>query len=125
MGDNKDYTITIGNASEDIGGWDSGISINDVTYCIPTTEGTVASNTITLDSSFVNDTGSEYTFNMSEVKDEVFVDSMPSPHRIAEMCELYPALAKAYEQFKLLYKMTEQDYKGKLKERGIDDDIPF
>ena len=41
------------------------------------------------------------------------------------MCELYPALAKAYEQFKLIYKMTEQDYKGKLKERGIDDDIPF
>ena len=124
MGDNKDYTITIGNASEDIGGWDSGISINDVTYCIPTND-TVDATTITLDNSFVNDTGSEYTFNMSEVKDEVFVYLMPSPHRIAEMCELYPALAKAYEQFKLLYKMTEQDYKGKLKERGIDDDIPF
>ena len=124
MGDNKDYTITIGNASEDIGGWDSGISINDVTYCIPTND-TVDATTITLDNSFVNDTGSEYTFNMSEVKDEVFVDSMPRPHRIAEMCKLYPALAKAYEQFKLLYKMTEQDYKGKLKERGIDDDIPF
>ena len=34
MGDDKDYTITIGNASEDIGGWDSGsnITINGMSY---------------------------------------------------------------------------------------------
>lgn len=54
-----------------------------------------------------------------------FVDSMPSLDRINSMCSEYPALAKAYEQFKFIYKMTEQDYKGKLKERGLDDDIPF
>ena len=122
MGDDKDYSFTIGNASEDIGGWDSGVTINDITYCIPD-QNTHNTTTITLDNSFVNDTGSEYTFNMPS--DEMFVDTMPSASRITEMCELYPALAKAYEQFKLIYKMTEQDYKGKLKERGIDDDIPF
>jgi hypothetical protein len=115
MGDD-DYKITI-NASEDIGGWDNSVTINGLSYSAPTTE------TITLDTSYTNDTGSEYTFNMPS--DEMFVDSMPSASRINEMCEQYPALAKAYEQFKLIYKMTEQDYKGKLKERGIDDDIPF
>lgn len=59
------------------------------------------------------------------IYNEVFVDHMPSLDRVNNMCEEYPALAKVYEQFKLIYKMTEQDYKGKLKERGIDDDIPF
>jgi hypothetical protein len=84
---------------------------------------TIDSCTVNLDTTYTTDTGSEYTFNMPS--SEMFVDSMPSATRIDEMCEVYPALAKAYEQFKLLYKMTEQDYKGKLKERGIDDDIPF
>ena len=44
---------------------------------------------------------------------------MPLVSRIEEMCDEYPALSKAYEQFKLIYKMTEQDYEGKLKERNI------
>jgi len=117
MGDDKDYTVTIG-TSEDIGGWDNNLTINGLSY-----SGDTTTETITLDTSYTNDTGSEYTFNMPS--NEMFVDSMPSTSRIDEMCEQYPALAKAYEQFKLIYKMTEQDYKGKLKERGIDDDIPF
>ena len=44
---------------------------------------------------------------------------MPLVSRIEEMCDEYPALSKVYEQFKLIYKMTEQDYEGKLKERNI------
>jgi len=117
--DNNEFSITIG-SSEYASDWDS----SSITYSLPEP----SSTTITLDTidtSFVNDTGSEYTFNVGKTASTVFVDSMPSVHRIQEMCELYPALAKAYEQFKLIYKMTEQDYKGKLKERGIDDDIPF
>ena len=113
MGDDKDYTITIGSASQDIGGW---------SYTTPSID-TISTCTVNLDTSYTTDTGSEYTFNLPS--SEVFVDSMPSASRIDEMCDLYPALAKAYEQFKLIYKMTEQDYKGKLKERGIGDDVPF
>ena len=63
--DDKDYTITIG-TSEDIGGWDNSVTINGLSYSAPTTE------TITLDTSYTNDTGSEYTFNMPS--DEMFVD---------------------------------------------------
>lgn len=57
-----------------------------------------------------------------------FVDSMPSLTRVKEMCEEYPALKIAYNKFVNIYKMCDQDYKGKLKEKGIDDDddnIPF
>ena len=123
MGEDKDYTITITNPSEDIGGWDSNITINGMSYSAPSID-MISTSTVDLNTeSYVSDTGGEYTFNMPS--NEIFVDSMPSASRIDEMCDLYPALAKAYEQFKLIYKMTEQDYKGKLKERGIDDDIPF
>ena len=123
MGEDKDYTITITNPSEDIGGWDSNITINGMSYSAPSID-MISTSTVDLNTeSYVSDTGGEYTFNMPS--NEIFVDSMPSVHRIQEMCELYPALAKAYEQFKLIYKMTEQDFKGKLKERGIDDEIPF
>ena len=123
MGDDKDYTITITNPSEDIGGWDSNITINGMSYSAPSID-MISTSTVDLNTeSYVSDTGGEYTFSMPS--SEIFVDSMPSASRIDEMCDLYPALAKAYEQFKLIYKMTEQDYKGKLKERGIDDDVPF
>ena len=118
--DDKDYTITIG-SSEDIGGWES-TTINGLSYSFDTT---ASPQTITLDSLDVNDTGSEFTYNMGSTADKIIVDTMPSIARLDEMCKMYPDLAKAYEQFKLIYKMTEQDFKGKLKERGIDDEIPF
>ena len=75
----------------------------------------------------INDYVSDNTFDIGNItfSDIPFVDTMPSLDRVNNMCEEYPALAKAYENFKTIYKMTEQDYKGKLKERGLDDDIPF
>lgn len=44
----------------------------------------------------------------------------PAFHKVEEMCKEYPGLAKAYENFKTIYKMVEQDWKGKKK-----DDPPF
>jgi hypothetical protein len=52
----------------------------------------------------------------------MFEDHMPDPDRIKNMCEKYPALSKAYENFKTIYKMVEQDYKGNYEE---DDELPF
>jgi hypothetical protein len=45
--------------------------------------------------------------------------------QVKSMCEEYPALDKAWKNFKALYDMTLQDYKGKMKEQGLDDEIPF
>lgn len=38
---------------------------------------------------------------------------LPSLYEVEEMCKEYPALEKAFENFKTIYKMVEQDYKGK------------
>lgn len=47
------------------------------------------------------------------------------PDEVAKMCKEYPGLEKVWRNFKSVYDMCKQDYKGKLKERGLDDDIPF
>lgn len=49
-----------------------------------------------------------------------FEDSMPSVAKIEDMCNDYPALEKAYENFKTIYKMVHQDWKGRQ-----DDQPPF
>jgi len=44
---------------------------------------------------------------------ETFIDCLPSMCEVESMCKEYPALQKAYENFRTIYKMVEQDYKGK------------
>lgn len=97
-------------------------------FTITTTGTTTPTYTVSLDPSW----SSDYTADTIDIDsltsnfyNQNFVDKMPDVHRVDEMCKEYPALAKAYETFKSVYKMCEQDYKGKLKERGLDDDIPF
>jgi len=40
----------------------------------------------------------------------------PDFNTVEKMCEEYPGLAKAFENFKTVYKMVEQDWKGKMKD---------
>ena len=49
-----------------------------------------------------------------------------NPYEVEKMCKEYPALEKVWRNFKAVYDMVQQDYKGK-KEAGEidDDDIPF
>jgi hypothetical protein len=47
---------------------------------------------------------------------------MPDLDKVQKMCDHYPALAKAYENFKTIYKMVDQDYKGNYED---DDELPF
>ena len=49
-----------------------------------------------------------------------FEDKMPSVAKIEDMCNDYPALAKAYENFKTIYAMVHQDWKGRQ-----EDEPPF
>ena len=111
MGGDKDYSFTIGSASEDIGGWDSGVTIDDITYCIPD-QNTYNTTTITLDNSFVNDTGSEYTYNMSGIDSSE--DPWPPSYRVKEMIEKYPALKIQYEKFLAIYNLIKDDHKDDL-----------
>jgi hypothetical protein len=49
-----------------------------------------------------------------------FEDHMPDVAKIEDMCRDYPALEKAYENFKTIYKMVHQDWQGRQ-----DDEPPF
>lgn len=50
-----------------------------------------------------------------------FEDTMPDVAKIEDMCNDYPALEKAYENFKTIYKMVHQDWVGRQKQ----DELPF
>ena len=78
------------------------------------------SDTITLDG--IIDTEGPYNWNFDLTP---FVNTMPTIDEINKMCDVYPGLAKAFENFKTAYKLVEQDYIGKKKAGEIDDDIPF
>lgn len=42
-----------------------------------------------------------------------FEDHMPSVAKVEDMCNDYPALQKAYENFKTIYAMVRQDWEGR------------
>lgn len=118
MGDDKDLGYppgaTVGGITEYNTGTEYTISIDDTAY-------EELSPTFSIDINTMNDFNDYGSVSIGEV----FVHTMPDLNRVEAMCKEYPALAKAYEQFKLIYKMTDQDYKGKLKAGEIDDEIPF
>lgn len=51
-----------------------------------------------------------------------FEDNMPSVAKIEDMCNDYPGLRKAYENFKAVYKMVHQDWQGR---QDAEDQFPF
>ena len=123
--DKDEYTLDLTNIDgtmDTITSTDSSISsIGDIwsdTNSIDTT--------YTVDSSWSNI--SDYiidtdTIDLSNITFDrvMFEDDMPDPQEIKRMCEEYPALEKVYENFKTVYKMVEQDWRGKQK----DDELPF
>lgn len=83
---------------------------NVSTITLDTTDTIRLDTTDTIYSDYTINTGMFETISVEQVK---------------SMCEEYPALDKAWKNFKALYDMTLQDYKGKMKEQGLDDEIPF
>lgn len=52
-----------------------------------------------------------------------FEDKMPSVAKVEDMCNNYPALEKAYENFKTIYAMVHQDWQGRQDDE--DGQLPF
>jgi len=46
---------------------------------------------------------------------QLWVDILPSVHKIKEMCELYPSFEKVFEKFKTLYEICVDDYESRNK----------
>ena len=76
----------------------------------PSSTFTISSDASTL--KFDND----ITFTTHEPVD--FVDQLPTINKINAMCREYPGLNKAFNNFKLTYKMVHQDWMGKKKANG-------
>ena len=67
---------------------------------------------ITLTSSSSVDWGSVDWGNITIAPVE-FEDCMPDVAKVEDMCNNYPALEKAYENFKTIYAMVHQDWQGR------------
>ena len=107
----EDDTITI-NLDDTYGAtttyW-AGDSITDVVYS-GSNDGTFTIDTNTMDTVDLGWIYDRHTLSVDEVE---------------RMCKEYPALEKVWRNFKSVYDMVKQDYKGKKKAGEIDDDIPF
>ena len=105
MGDDS-YTITIGKAT-------GGLSYVEPTYNFD--DLIAESDTITIDTSTynINDSVISNGTNIGYTITEPEAHNVYDINEIEEMCSEYPALAKAYENFRTMYDMVLQDYKGK------------
>lgn len=131
---NDEYTITLDSGETlsldsiiDTTG-DIVINLND--YNMNTTYVSDSSFTIgTVDTINVsNISGGTYTLDTYDTDwlNNIGVNSTHiSPDEIERMCKEYPALEKVWRNFKAVYDMVKQDYKGKKEAGELDDDIPF
>jgi len=100
------------------------VKLDSLDDCIPVSYEAGATvggpSTITLTTPTNDDLS--YTFDTTYAGD---FDKYIDPQQVENMCEEYPALQKVWRNFKSLYDMTLQDYKGKQKAGELDDNIPF
>lgn len=99
-----DYTVTIDTTAND-----EYLNMNGITV-----------NTVDIDAITLDD--STYWATNIDWEQTEFVNKMPSLDKINNMCEHYPALKKAFENLKSIYKMVHQDYVGNHEK---DDEVPF
>jgi len=106
--DDDDYTVTINNGqtvtistdSSDI--WSLN---NNITTSIDTTN--ISDYTLSSDDQI------SFNWNNISIVPTLWTETLPDVDTVNAMCNEYPALAKAYENFQTVYKLVEQDYKGK------------
>lgn len=55
------------------------------------------------------------SINITGLDGVEWIDTLPDLDKVEEMCREYPGLDKAFENFKTVYKMVEQDWLGKQK----------
>jgi|TARA_B100000941_G_scaffold34264_1_gene20482 hypothetical protein len=101
------------------------VTPGDFTYTYDSITSASASDTITIGSGDYSFAGNDITYTVEGIDDCIpskdFVTHIPSLEKIEKMCEQYPGLKKAYEHFVFAYKLTQQDYDGKLKAGELDD----
>ena len=97
-----DYTTTNTNSSY--------INSSNLDSITTTTISGISTNTVDL-----SDMGYT-TYDNIKIVPTLWTEALPDVYTVNDMCKEYPALAKVYENFKTVYKLVEQDYKGKKKD---------
>ena len=79
-----------------------------------TTISSISTDTIDI-SDYTTSTDGQISFDWDNINivPTLWTETLPDVDTVNAMCNEYPALAKAYENFKTVYKLVEQDYKGK------------
>jgi hypothetical protein len=97
---------------------------SDYTFNVSTNTNSSVISTSNLDSittisGYTISSDDQISFDWDNIKivPTLWKEALPDIYTVNNMCEEYPALAKAYENFQTIYKLVEQDYKGK-KEDG-------
>jgi hypothetical protein len=90
--------------------------------CNTTCDISINTDLLTIDTNAIDDWISTDDFSITLTEPVEFGDRMPDITKVHNMCGYYPALQKAYENFKSIYQMVEQDYIGNYQE---DDELPF
>ena len=99
-------TITITNTPISIGDiWIDTTTMSDTIYSVDSSWTNI--------NDIVTDISGDIDLSRITFDRVMFEDDMPDPQEIKRMCEEYPALEKVYENFKTVYKMVEQDWRGK------------
>ena len=103
-----DYTTTNTNSS-----YINSSNLDSIT----TTISGISTNTVDL-SDYTTSLDDQITFDYDNIKivPTLWTETLPDVYTVNDMCKEYPALAKVYENFKTVYKLVEQDYKGKKKD---------
>jgi len=112
MTQSKDDTITIDLSDYTMDSSGSVISSSDFDG-ITTISGISTSTVNISEIGYALDNQITFDFDNINIVPALWKEALPDVDTVNAMCEQYPALAKAYENFKTVYKLVEQDYKGK------------
>lgn len=110
----KEFTVNI--SGDD---WTTGVYTGTDTISIDTTEPSYTFDISSLDSTLTID---NWTVDPVDLNISYPLEKTIDPERVEKMCEQYPALRKAWDNFYSIYRMVDQDYIGNYEE---DDEIPF
>jgi len=70
-------------------------------------------DTVNISTILSSDDNITFDWDNINITPTLWTETLPDVDTVNDMCKEYPALAKAYENFQTVYKLVEQDYKGK------------
>ena len=111
MTQSKDDTITIDLSDYTMDSNSSFITSSSIDSSYTITSSSI--DTVNISDILSSDDNISFDWDNISITPTLWKEALPDVDTVNAMCNEYPALAKAYENFKTVYKLVEQDYKGK------------